>query len=141
MNIKSFTVDSHSVVYVSSRFCLNAKFLLTYNGMHATSSKDCSQTAITYQHSRNRSTTILHPLNGLFSRRTWVSQYQKGKTSVNLSEARDDGDGSGISKQSTPRFRQTTTLASLNFFARWMLFLMSNQQCQRTEGTHTHTHI
>ena len=73
------------------------------------------------------------------SRRTWVSQYQKGKTSVNLSEARDDGDGSGISKQSTPRFRQTTTLASLNFFARWMLFLMSNQQCQRTEGTHTHT--
>ena len=27
---------------------------------------------------------ILHPFNGLFSRTTWVSRYQKGKTSLNL---------------------------------------------------------
>ena len=35
----------------------------------------------------------LHPFNGLFlfSRTTWVSQYQKGKTSLSLNEARDDG--------------------------------------------------
>ena len=33
----------------------------------------------------------LHPLNGLFSRTTWVSQYQKGKTSLDLNKARDDG--------------------------------------------------
>jgi len=41
----------------------------------------------------------LHPFNSLFSRTTWVSQYQKGKTSLDLNEARDDGvwDGSGIS--------------------------------------------
>jgi len=32
-----------------------------------------------------------HPLNGLFSRTTWVSRYQKGKTSLDLNEARDDG--------------------------------------------------
>ena len=31
------------------------------------------------------------PFNGLFSGTTWVSQYQKGKTSLDLSEARDDG--------------------------------------------------
>jgi len=33
---------------------------------------------------------LLHPFNGLFSRTTWVSQYQKGKTSLYLNEARDD---------------------------------------------------
>jgi len=35
------------------------------------------------------STTTTTPLNGLFSRITWVSQYQKGKTSQDLNEARD----------------------------------------------------
>ena len=34
---------------------------------------------------------LLHPFNGLFSRTTSVSWYQKGKTSLDLSEARDDG--------------------------------------------------
>jgi len=58
---------------------------------------------------------VLHPFNGLFFRTTWVSRYRKGKTSVDLNEATDDGvsagllgfrDGSGISwttcKQSAP---------------------------------------
>ena len=55
-------------------------------------------------------TLLIHPFNGLFSRTTWVSRYQKGKTSLDLNDARDDGgfcDGSGISwtiyKQSAPR--------------------------------------
>ena len=34
---------------------------------------------------------LLHLFNGLFSRTTWVSQYQKGKTSMDLNEARDVG--------------------------------------------------
>jgi len=34
---------------------------------------------------------LLHPFNGLFSRTTWASQYQKQKTSLDLNEARDDG--------------------------------------------------
>jgi len=34
---------------------------------------------------------LLHPFNGLFSRTTWVSRYQKGKTSLHLNEARYDG--------------------------------------------------
>ena len=29
-------------------------------------------------------TAILHPFNGLLSKTTWVSQYQKGKTSLDL---------------------------------------------------------
>jgi len=32
----------------------------------------------------------LHPFNGLFSRTTWVSRYRRGKTGLDLSEARDD---------------------------------------------------
>jgi len=34
---------------------------------------------------------LLHPINGLFSRTTWVRRYQKSKTSLDLNEARDDG--------------------------------------------------
>ena len=36
-------------------------------------------------------TLLLHPFNGLFSRAAWVSQYQKGKISPDLNEARDGG--------------------------------------------------
>ena len=41
---------------------------------------------------------LLHPFNGLFTK-IWVSRYQKGKISLYLNEARDDGvwDGSSIS--------------------------------------------
>jgi len=34
---------------------------------------------------------LLHPFNDLFSRTTWESRYQKGKPSLGLNEARDDG--------------------------------------------------
>ena len=34
---------------------------------------------------------LLHLLNGLFSSTTWVSQYQNGKTSLDLNNARDNG--------------------------------------------------
>jgi len=34
---------------------------------------------------------LLHLFNLLFSRTTWVSRYQKGKTSLDLNEAREDG--------------------------------------------------
>jgi len=32
-----------------------------------------------------------HPFNGLFSRPTWISQHQKGKTGLDLNETRDGG--------------------------------------------------
>jgi len=70
---------------------------------------------------------LLHPFNGLFSRTTWVSWNQKGKTSLDLNEAREDWvlGGNGISwticKQSAPHSRvQTdpnhTNTSSLNFY-------------------------
>ena len=34
---------------------------------------------------------LLHPFDGLFPRTAWVSRYQKGKTSLDLDEARDVG--------------------------------------------------
>ena len=84
---------------------------------------------------------LLHPFNGLFSRTTWVSWYQKGITSLDLNEAREDGvlGCSGISwttcKQSAPRCRQITTPTPYHsIFIGWMLFLMSNQQCPSTQG-------
>jgi len=58
---------------------------------------------------------LLHPFNGLFSRTTWASRYQKGKNSLDWNEARDDGvlGCSGMSwticKQSAPRSRQITS--------------------------------
>jgi len=33
---------------------------------------------------------LLDPFNGLFSKTTWVSRYQKGNASLDLNEARDD---------------------------------------------------
>ena len=38
---------------------------------------------------KTTTTTLLRPFNGLFSRTTWVSRYQKDKTSLDLNEARD----------------------------------------------------
>jgi len=79
---------------------------------------------------------LLHPFNNLFSKTTWVSRYQKGKTSLDLNKARGDGvwGCSGISwticKQSAPRSRQITTPTPHDF-------LTPNQQCQSTEGTQT----
>ena len=36
-------------------------------------------------------TTTVRPFNSLFSRTTWISQHQKGQTSLDLNKARDDG--------------------------------------------------
>jgi len=37
----------------------------------------------------NKEVLQLQPFNGLFSRTTWVSQYQKGKTNLDFTGARD----------------------------------------------------
>jgi len=39
----------------------------------------------------DKNTRNRHPFNGLFSRTTWVRQYQKGQTNLDFNEARDDG--------------------------------------------------
>ena len=39
--------------------------------------------------SHSNTTTHTHPFNGPFSRTTWVGRYQKGKTNLDFTEARD----------------------------------------------------
>ena len=65
---------------------------------------------------------------------TWVCRYQKGKTSLDLNEARDNGllQLTGINlailKQSAPHFRYLSPHQHLiiQFFTGQMLFLMPN---------------
>jgi len=81
---------------------------------------------------------LLQPFNGLFSRTTWVSRYQKGKTNQDLLE-QETVSGSGISWaicKSAPRSRQATTpTPHHSFLTGRMPFLPPNQQRQSTEGT------
>ena len=78
---------------------------------------------------------LLVPFNSLFSRRAWVSQYQKDKTSLALNEVRDGGvlECSSISwticKQSAPCSRQIfTPTPNHSIFTGRMLFLTPSQQ-------------
>jgi len=41
------------------------------------------------------------PFNSLFCRTTWVSQYQKGKTSLDSNEARDDAFSDAVASAGT----------------------------------------
>ena len=51
-----------------------------------------------------------HPFNGPFSGTTRVSRYQKGKTNLDFTEARDSGTGiSWAVCKSAPRSRQIAT--------------------------------
>jgi len=87
---------------------------------------------------------LLFPFNDLFSRSAWVGRYQKGKTSLDLNEARDDrvlgciGIIWTICKQSAPRYREISTpTPHQSIFPGRMLFLTPNQQCQSTEDSLT----
>jgi len=83
---------------------------------------------------------LLHPFNGLFSRTTWISRYQKGKTSLDFNEARGDGvlGCSGISWTICKVI--CTSLLTDNhtnlIFTGRLLFLTPNQQCQSSEATY-----
>ena len=80
--------------------------------------------------------TILRP-PWTVSETTWVSQYQKGKTSLDLLEL-EIASGSDISWaicKYAPRPSQITTPASHHsVFTGRMPFLLPNQQRQSTEG-------
>jgi len=80
--------------------------------------------------STTHTTTLLHLFNGLFSRTTRVSQYHKGKTSLDSNEARDDWAWDAVASAGpcAPRSRQTTTpTPHHSFFAGHMLFLSDVQ--------------
>ena len=114
---------------------------LTYVSRRQTTRVICISNSI-WVITSNQLLLILHPFNGLFSRTTWVSQYQKGKTSVDLNEARYDGvlgqqwhqlDHMQTICTSLQTDNHTNT-SSLVFTGR-MPFLTSNQQRQSSEST------
>ena len=74
--------------------------------------------SFTHTHTHARTHAHTHTFNGPLSGTTQVSRYQKGKTNLDFTEARDLG-GSGISRaicKSSPHTRQITTPAPLHSY-------------------------
>ena len=83
--------------------------------------------------------THTHPFNGPFSGTTQVSRYQKGKTNLDFTEARDgEWQWHQLGRMKVGTSLQTDNHAStpsLSFLqAGSMPFLPPNQRCQSTEG-------
>ena len=82
--------------------------------------------------------THTQPFNGCFSETTWVSRYQKGKTNMDFSEARDSKwqwHQLGHMQVCTSLQRDNhTSTPPLGFFTGRVPFLPPNQQHQTTEG-------
>ena len=88
-----------------------------------------------YIHTHARTHT--HPFNGPFSRTTQVGQYQKGKTNLDFTEARDsEWQWHQLDYMQVCISLQTDNHASTPplVFTDQMPFLPPNRQCQSTEG-------
>jgi len=85
--------------------------------------------------------THTRPFNGPFSGTTQVSQYQKGKTDLDFTEARArEWQWHQLGHMQVCILLQTdnhTSTPPLSFFTGRMPFLPPNQQCQSTEGKTT----
>jgi len=76
--------------------------------------------------------THTHPFNGRFSRTTRVSRYQKGKTSLDVTEARDsEWQWHQLGHKQVCTSLQTDN-PTIQFFTGQMLFLLPNQQRRST---------
>jgi len=79
-----------------------------------------------------------NPFNGPLSGTTWVSRYQKGKTNLDFTGARDsEWQWHQLGHMQVCTSLQTdnhTSTPPLSFFTGWMPFLPPNQQRQSTVG-------
>jgi len=93
-----------------------------------------SEDLLSYTHTH----THTHPFNGPFSGTTQVSRYQKGKTNMDFTEARDsEWQWHQMGHMQVYTSLQTDNHAStppLSFFTGRIPFLPPNQQPQSTEG-------
>jgi len=100
--------------------------------------KDSGPKYLQYSTSAFTADISTHPFNGSLSGTTQVSQYQKDKTNLDFTEARDSGwQWHQLGHMQICTSLQTNNHAStppLSFFTGWMPFLPPNQQCQSTEG-------
>ena len=95
----------------------------------------------TRTHARTHAHTHTHPFNGPFSGTTRVSRYQRGKTNLDFTEARDsEWQWHQLGHMQVCISLQTDNHAStppLKVFYRPGAFLLPNQQRQSTEGLST----
>jgi len=117
----------------------------------------CTRTVPSFITASKQVSKYIHPFNGPLSRTTWLSQYQRSKTNLDFTKARDSEWqwhqlGHMLVCTSLQRYQwqwhqlghmhvctslQTDNHAStppLSFFTDWMPFLPPNQQRQSTEG-------
>jgi len=78
--------------------------------------------------------TTTTPVSSLFSRTAWIIWHQKGRTTLDFNEARDDGvamtsDGRMLIICTSLQTDNHTSTTTLIFFTGQMLFLLPNQQC------------
>ena len=82
--------------------------------------------------------THTHPFNGPFSRTTRVGRYQKGKTILDFTEARDSEwqwhQLGHVQVCTSLQTHNHVSTSPLSFFTGRMPFLPPNQQRQSTEG-------
>jgi len=99
----------------------------------------CDMTITSSESTVEPQTNRTHPFNGPFFGTTQMSQYQKGKTNLDFTEARDiewQWVMSWAMCKSAPRSTQITMPAPHHsVFTGRMPFLSPNQQRQSTEGT------
>ena len=90
------------------------------------------------RHNRHTDDLHTHPFSGPLSGTTWVSRYQKGKTNLDFTEARDRAwQSHQLGHMQICTSLQTDNHVStppLSFFKGRMPFLPPNQQRQSTEG-------
>jgi len=105
----------------------------------ALSSRQDTNFAVIPGQQRTTITPHTHTFNGPFSGTTQVSRYQKSKTNLDFTEARDsEWQWHQLGHMQACTSLQTDNHAStppLSFFTGWMPFLPPNQQRQSTEGT------
>ena len=110
-----------------NRWCVIAKFQMK-----------CQQSSHRIDVPHTGRHTHTHPFKGPFSRTTRVSRYQKGKTNLDFTEARDsEWQWHQPGHMQVYFSLQTDNHAStppLKFFTGRMRFLPPNQQRQSTEG-------
>ena len=81
--------------------------------------------------------TTTNTFNGPLSGTTRVSQYQKGKTNLDITEARDnEWPWHQLGHVQVCILLQTDQHPTTRFFSNQMPFLPPNQQCQCIEGIH-----
>ena len=101
--------------------------------------KPWNQKYIAYRNATTAIGTHTHPFNGPLSKTTRVSRYQKGRTNLDFTEARDsERQWHQLGHMQVCTLLQTDNHAStppVKFFTGRMLFLPPNQQRQSTEGS------